>query len=70
MKISRYIEDDVILDEQEEQEVNKLIERVDKQVGWCKFSNKEYYARCAIYLANNLPCGILKAMDVYRDVHK
>ena len=68
MKISRYIEDDVILDEQEEQEVNKLIERVDKQVGW--FSNKEYYARCAIYLANNLPCGILKAMDVYRGVHK
>lgn len=72
MKITRFIEEDVILDEQEEREVNELAERVGKEVGWSKFgeSHKEDFARYAIYLANNLPYGILKAMDIYRGVHK
>lgn len=72
MKITRFIEENIILDEKEEQEVNELTERVSKEIGWSKYgeSHKENFARCAIYLANNLPYGILKAMDVYRNVHK
>ena len=63
---------DAILDEQTEQEVNELAERVGKEVGWSKGGecHKEDFARCAIHLANNLPYGVLKAMDVYRNVHK
>lgn len=33
MKITRFIEEDVILDEREEQEVNELAERVSKKIG-------------------------------------
>lgn len=71
MKTTDFIKEDVVLDEQEEKEVKELAERVAKTVGWSKYGEprKEKFARIAIYLANNIPCGVLKAMDEYRHVH-
>lgn len=71
MKITRFIDENIILDEQEEQEFNKLIKYVDKETNWTlEQSYKKDFIRCAIYLTNNLPYGILKAMDYYRHIYK